>query len=111
MGIWSLWWRRKGIIWENVNWSTIEVVRRAVQTLEDWRQACAKDKPAAARQQNSVGLHRRKPVTGSLKCNIEAALFKDDNSFGCGICMCDDEQGVMVEARSAWFRGTPTPTQ
>jgi ribonuclease HI len=49
-----------------------------------------------------------KTSTGSLKCNIEAALFKDDNSFGCGICISDDEQGFMVERRSTWFRGTPT---
>jgi hypothetical protein len=49
-----------------------------------------------------------KTSTGSLKCNIEAALFKDDNSFSCGIHIRDDEQGVMVEARSTWLRGTPT---
>jgi hypothetical protein len=53
-------------------------------------------------------LHWRKPVTGSLKCNIDAALIEDNNSFGCGIYNPDDEQGAVVEASSTWFRGTPT---
>ncbi|PNX97926.1 60S ribosomal protein l23 [Trifolium pratense] len=70
----------------NGNWEfMVEKEWRAVQTLEDWRQACAKDKPAAAHQQNSVSLRWRKPVSGRLKCNIDAALFDDNNSFGCGI--------------------------
>jgi hypothetical protein len=38
-----------------------------------------------------------KTSTGSLKCNIEAAIFKEDNSFSCGICIRDDKQGVMVD--------------
>ncbi|MCI16517.1 hypothetical protein A2U01_0037661 [Trifolium medium] len=39
---------------------------------------------------------------------LDAALIEDDNSFGCGICNPDDEQGAVVEASSTWLRGTPT---
>lgn len=45
------------------------------------------------------------PAVGSLKCNVDAALF-DDGRFGIGMCI-RDVAGNFVKAKSSWFLGTP----
>ncbi|KAG4918444.1 hypothetical protein JHK85_056725 [Glycine max] len=47
------------------------------------------------------------PHTGSLKCNLDVALFIDQNKFGIGFCMRDD-QGTFIKARTELYPGTPT---
>jgi hypothetical protein len=50
------------------------------------------------------------PVTGTVKCNIDAALFNDQQKFGVGMCIRND-QGNFMKAKTMWFHGTPPPQE
>lgn len=49
------------------------------------------------------------PEPGSLKCNVDVALF-DDGRYGFGLCLCDDK-GEFMKAKSIWFIGRPYPQE
>lgn len=46
------------------------------------------------------------PPQGHIKCNIDATLFKDINSFGIGLCF-RNHYGDFIVAKKALFAGTP----
>jgi ribonuclease HI len=50
------------------------------------------------------------PVTGTVKCNIDAALFNDQHKFGVGMCIRNN-QGRFVKAKTMWFDGNPPPKE
>lgn len=50
-----------------------------------------------------------RPAEGTVKCNVDAALF-DDNRFGIGLCI-RDYQGLFVKAKTVWFYGSPPPQE
>lgn len=62
-----------------------------------------------SKKQNAVIIRSKKPQLETLKCIIDA-LFEDGNNFGFGICI-RNSQGVMVQARTGWFIGTPSPSE
>lgn len=49
-----------------------------------------------------------KPMAGTLKCNIDAAIFEQDNTYGVGLCI-QHENGVFVKGKTMWFDGIPEP--
>ncbi|MCH80622.1 hypothetical protein A2U01_0001392 [Trifolium medium] len=49
-------------------------------------------------------------TTGTLKCNVDAAVFTTENGFRCGICIRNDT-GTEVYVAAASFQGNPTPAQ
>lgn len=36
------------------------------------------------------------PTIGELKCNVDAAIFKDVNMFSVGMCIRDDKEDLSV---------------
>lgn len=44
----------------------------------------------------------QKPGLDSLKCNVDAAIFEDDNKYGVGICVRDD-RGIFKSGKTMWF--------
>jgi len=57
MRFWGLWWRRNGTILENVNQSTIEVTRRAITDLEDWKSVCQRSRTTVADRSRMPSLY------------------------------------------------------
>jgi ribonuclease HI len=49
-------------------------------------------------------------MEGGVKCNIDAALYNDQQKFGIGMCIQDD-QGAFVKARTMCFNSTQTPME
>ncbi|CAJ2632610.1 unnamed protein product [Trifolium pratense] len=45
---------------------------------------------------------------GMLKCNVDAAIFKDRNCYGAGMCIRDDH-GNFIRAQTMWRKGGPLP--
>ncbi|KHN38789.1 hypothetical protein glysoja_047929, partial [Glycine soja] len=50
------------------------------------------------------------PPLGSLKCNVDASIFKEEPSFGIGMCLHDDN-GTFVKARTASSMSIPKPDE
>ncbi|MCH81967.1 hypothetical protein A2U01_0002761 [Trifolium medium] len=46
------------------------------------------------------------PMTGTIKCNIDAALFNDQHNFGVGMFI-RNYQEKFVKAKTMWFLRTP----
>lgn len=85
MRIWSIWWKRNGIVWENCSRSSFEVARRAVDTLQDLRAVHENHSAASDHRRSGGNIRWQKPRGGTLKRNIHAALFLTGNKFGYGI--------------------------
>ncbi|PNX68025.1 hypothetical protein L195_g055943, partial [Trifolium pratense] len=47
-----------------------------------------------------------KPARGTLKCNIDAACYKEQNVYCIGACL-RDEQGRFMQAFTTRLRGRP----
>ncbi|MCI38791.1 60S ribosomal protein L23, partial [Trifolium medium] len=52
----------------------------------------------------------RKPSAKEVKCNVDAAIFKDHGCYGVGICL-RGENGEFIAAKTAWFYGLPQPQE
>jgi len=50
------------------------------------------------------------PVKGYLKCNLDAALFGDQQCFGIGICI-RNAQGQFIKVLTKWFKCYPSPLE
>jgi len=52
----------------------------------------------------------RKPILGEVKCNMDAANFKDQRCYGVGMCL-RDLNGEYIAAKITWFQGIPQPQE
>ncbi|KHN21048.1 hypothetical protein glysoja_034170, partial [Glycine soja] len=51
------------------------------------------------------------PLSGSIKCNLDAGIFKDQNAFGInGFCLRYDH-GSFIKARTELHPGMPQPQE
>jgi ribonuclease HI len=48
------------------------------------------------------------PEQGAFKCNVDAAIFKDRNCYGAGMCI-RDYRGNFIRAQTMWRKGSPLP--
>lgn len=46
---------------------------------------------------------------GQIKCKVDATIFKDQNCFSIGMCLCGDK-GESLAVKMAWFKGVRTTT-
>jgi hypothetical protein len=106
MVLWSLWWRRNQKCWNESLPTVVETVRRSRENLHDWRQAHGCATVNARIEENSELLSWSKPTTGSLKCNIDAACYSEQNIYCVGACL-RDENGRFVKAFAKRFEGKP----
>jgi hypothetical protein len=61
--------------------------------------------------QNSTNTIRwEKPAPSEVKCNVDAAIFKDQGCYGVGMCL-RDENGHFIAAKTAWFHGLAQPQE
>jgi ribonuclease HI len=106
MMMWSLWWRRNQKCW-NDNLPTVHAtIRRTRENLYDWKQAQRCGTAAVHTNADPELLSWRKPPVGSLKCNIDAAVYIEQNIFCIGACL-RDEQGQFMKAFAKRFEGQP----
>jgi hypothetical protein len=50
------------------------------------------------------------PGEGDIKCNLDAALFEEQQRFGVGMCV-RDSQGNFMKAGTLWYDGLLSPTE
>jgi len=81
-----------------------------VTTLDDCKKAQIRLAAAETHRERTHNDRREKPVIGTMKCNVDAALFSESNCFGYGMRIRDAE-GYFVHASSAHFEGSPSPVE
>nr|KYP66650.1 hypothetical protein KK1_012953 [Cajanus cajan] len=102
VSLWCIWQRRNDKIWSNTTTPPHLAISQAMQKFEEWKYARAKDHPPPTQSISPSSWTR--PQVGFLKGNVDAAIFKEDNKLGFGICLCD-ANGSLIKAKSGWFYG------
>jgi hypothetical protein len=100
--LWSIWKQQNNQIWNNVTNAQNFVFSRAINMLQDWKVVRVVAAKPNSDQRASTRNSWCKPVTGKVKCNIDASFPPNSNRVGIGICIRDD-QGAFILAKTEWF--------
>jgi ribonuclease HI len=100
--MWSIWKQRNNLVWNNVTDAQNFVFTRAHNMLLD-RRAVQATKAGVVADQHTEQVHKwNKPLSGRVKCNIDASFSSVYNRIGIGICI-RDEFGAYVLAKYEQF--------
>ncbi|KAJ1406846.1 Ribonuclease H-like superfamily [Sesbania bispinosa] len=110
MVLWSLWKQRNEKVWEGVQRATSEVVTRAQEAFTDWNCVKSCDEVGITSVVTSHNFCWFPPQAGRVKCNVDAALFADQNGFGVGLCLRDDK-GQYIKSKVLYHHGSPPPRE
>lgn len=97
---------RNDKVWNKVDIDPSISVNLSYQYLTDWR---APRRNMAEMQPSPMEHHARswKPLpNGFLKCNLDAAIFNELNSFRVGVCV-RGEQDNFIKAKTTLFKRYP----
>nr|KYP45089.1 Putative ribonuclease H protein At1g65750 family [Cajanus cajan] len=100
--LWSIWRNRNDKVWSDTTTPPGIAVHKAMQRYSEWQFAKVKDK-STSQQQPHVNTWT-KPLPGLLKCNVDAAVFKEENIMGFGLCIRNAD-GSFIKAKSGWQHG------
>jgi len=99
MVIWSLWYNRNNIIWNNKRSTPSQVNMMANSLWDDWRLAnCISENSLDNHSHNPIQ-RWVKPPEGWLKCNVDAGFHPHQGVSSLGACI-RDERGVFVRAHT-----------
>ncbi|KAJ1418166.1 Ribonuclease H-like superfamily [Sesbania bispinosa] len=110
MVLWSLWKQRNEKVWEGVQRATSEVVTRAQEAFTDWNCVKSCGEVGITSVVTSHNFCWFPPQAGRVKCNVDAALFADQNGFGVGLCLRDDK-GQYIKSNVLYHHGSPPPRE
>ncbi|XP_062087000.1 uncharacterized protein LOC133793720 [Humulus lupulus] len=110
MLFWGLWKARNDLVWRNKRLAPNSVVVVSTSVFNQWSQAQLKsDIPTAAYLTDADGVENwQRPNPGSVKVNMDAALFPDLGTYSFA-CLARDELGHPIEALSRCFNGHVAP--
>ncbi|KAM6587325.1 hypothetical protein CsatA_009930 [Cannabis sativa] len=107
---WSLWKARNSIVWKDKVLTVANVLTSARIALDHWRKA--QDNTSLSSIYSSSfddGAELwSKPVTNTIKVNVDAAIFASDNQYGYGMVARNDS-GSLIEAKAHCFHGAFGP--
>lgn len=110
MTLWSIWKSRNLKLWESTQEEPHIILSRAMEVHKGWRFAQESSKftpPRRAAAQNSVWCP---PPMHFLKFNIDAAILKNQNKVGVGVCV-RNASGQFVNGVTDWMDATMTPAE
>lgn len=103
---WSLWMQRNQFIFQQVNQTPDDILARATRTLTIYRDNPHNPIPIISHQPGSVWWHP--PPLGTLKVNVDAAVFESNTRFGIGIVRRDNNGHILfAECRLLEGRFSP----
>jgi hypothetical protein len=108
--IWSIWKHRNFRIWDDVTETSATVVVRARNMVVDWQLANEPDATVTTTHNPSSlthsggpstsgvhnGSHWQPPMSGSYKCNFDAAFSNSLNRIGIGICIRESDGSIVL---------------
>ncbi|XP_060960731.1 uncharacterized protein LOC133031277 [Cannabis sativa] len=97
---------RPDFVWNKCNSTVKEVLATSSITLEHWRKAQDKSALLSLSFNNSDDGAElwTLPATNNLKINVDAALFRQDNSYDYGL-VARDHFGKFLEAKTCHYNG------
>lgn len=107
---WAMWKHRNEKVWNNRNSSQNGVLYAAKQYLTQWRNTQNRDFQVLS-QAGCVedgAFSWVAPQELSVKVNVDAAIFSDQNSFGVGV-IARDCRGELIQAKSVLTEGNVDP--
>jgi ribonuclease HI len=107
MILWCIWRRRNDKVWDGELKPVSIAIQLAREVLFQWQ--TARQTTAAPQQpQQQQTIQWQPSAQGVLKCNVDAAIFNEQKSFGTGICI-RDHRGHVIRASTNWYEGNPLP--
>ena len=98
MILWCVWRQQNQKLWENSLLLVVKAMELGYVFFQDWRQARAGASSTAV--QRAYGpLTWSRPLGGSWKCNLDAAMFRDLSAIGLGMVMRRNE-GQFYECKT-----------
>lgn len=83
----SLWKKKRNTkYWEAKDETVNHVLIRADEVLQSWKYARGNDRHEGTAATSSSAAWQPPPA-GYLKCNLDAAIFRDQNYVGAGACV------------------------
>ena len=110
MMLWCIWRRRNNKVWEAEQKSVRTTIQMARDFFCSWYVARRKQVPAEHQLPAHLVTRWQPPIEWYVKCNIDAALFSDQQCFGVGMCI-RNAQGHFFKALTKWFDYYPTPLE
>ncbi|KAH1136771.1 hypothetical protein GLYMA_10G046700v4 [Glycine max] len=96
MAIWCIWRRRNDKVWNNEEpVPSISILFRMVSGKE------LLEEGGSCYTSNLQPTTWKKPPKGKIKSNIDAAIFKQQQIFGAGICIREGH-GRFLKAKTTW---------
>lgn len=98
----------KDKIWNNIDLQHHVSISLMMQSYVEWCHARIGNRDHNRNHHQPASLTWHKPNEGYIKCNIDATLFKENNTFGVGICL-RGHQGDYICPRTFHSKGVPNP--
>lgn len=108
MLLWCIWRCMKDKIWNNIDLQHHVSISLMMQSYVEWCHARIGNRDHNRNHHQPASLTWHKPNEGYIKCNIDATLFKENNTFGVGICL-HGHQGDYICPRTFHSKGVPNP--
>ncbi|KAM6593181.1 hypothetical protein CsatA_000884 [Cannabis sativa] len=99
---WAIWNARNAFIWKGKSTSASDVILSARVNLNQWKNAQLKKKGPLflASGENEGSEHWSKPVTNTIKVNVDGAIFEAEGWYGTGL-VARNCHGQLLEALSS----------
>ena len=102
--LWAIWIQRNNWYWNGSHESTARTVYLALEFLFDWISIQESAKTVSQVIPSPVQQHWQRPLPGFVKCNIDAAVFREEGKSSWGIVV-RDSQGLFLHAASRVVNG------
>ena len=102
--LWAIWIQRNNQYWNGSHESTARTVYLALEFLFDWISIQESAKTVSQVIPFPVQQHWQRPLPGFVKCNIDAAIFREEGKSSWGIVVCDS-QGLFLHAATRVVHG------
>jgi len=102
-----IWKRQNEKIWDDVEKNIHISVHLAHVYMIQWN-ATRRQQTTSEDSNNNTEIRWLPPMEGEVKCNVDAALFKEHNCFGVGMCL-RYFRGHFMKAKTTRFYGVPLP--
>ncbi|XP_024633477.1 uncharacterized protein [Medicago truncatula] len=104
MTLWSLWKSRNLKLWESTDTTAVAIVSRACDVHREW--SCMQ-KVKFTQPNSDINFSWTKPLNGTIKCNVDAAVFNNNSMVGYGMCFRDSLGQLLLE-KSDYMQNSAT---
>lgn len=107
--LWIIWRNRNNKIWNNAEPNANISVSQGLQFSVEWLSVRANQHQQIHHSSHQI-TSWIPPAAGFFKCNFDVAIFKEENTFGIGLCLRGAD-GTFVKAYSEFHQGIPRPEE